>query len=163
MSRGNRIALLLAGVLAVGVAGTVFATRQAPQAEEPSQVTQDEEETPPTAEEIAHAADRLREKQIPFEDAALNDLATRFGLGGAVRILAWSNGDAELQAEIIRLREGDGTEEGAMGWGRIVRELDLGVNPGLGSIMGNGGGNGNGHGRENAPGQNRDDEGDAGG
>jgi hypothetical protein len=45
-----------------------------------------------------------------------------------------------------------------MGWGRIAK--DLGVNPGIGSIMGNGGG----HGRDNASGQQgRDDEEDASG
>ena len=154
MNRRNRIALLLAGVLVVGVAGTVLATRQGPRADEPAQVTQDEEETPPTAEEIAHAASRLRAKEIPFAEATLNDLATRYGLGGAVRILAWSNGNAELQAEIIRLRDTGSPEGGPMGWGRIVKELELDVKPGLGSIMGNGGGLG----RESAPGQNREEE-----
>ena len=42
-----------------------------------------------------------------------------------------------------------------MGWVQIAKEL--GVHPGLGSIMGQGGG----HGRENAPGQQKGDgEGD---
>jgi hypothetical protein len=46
-----------------------------------------------------------------------------------------------------------------MGWGQIAK--DLGVSPGIGSIMGNGGG----HGRDGAPGQNKgkgaeDDAGD---
>ena len=49
------------------------------------------------------------------------------------------------------MRDGDGTEGSAMGWGRIAKEL--GFHPGIGSIMGNGGG----HGRDNAPGQ-QDDE-----
>jgi hypothetical protein len=47
-----------------------------------------------------------------------------------------------------------------MGWGRIAKEL--GVHPGLGSIIGQGGG----HGHENAPGQQKDrdaEEDDTGG
>jgi hypothetical protein len=50
-------------------------------------------------------------------------------------------------AAIRLMRDGDGTEESGMGWGEIAK--DLGVHPGIGSIMGNGGG----HGRDDAPGQ----------
>jgi len=155
MKRPNRIAVLLAGVLAVALAGTVLATRQAPPTEEPVELTQDEEETPPTAEELAAAADRLRANQIPFEEATLDDLAARYGIGGAVRVLAWSNGNAELQAQIEAMRDSGGPEGTGMGWGRIAKEL--GVHPGIGSIMGNGGGQG----RDGAPGQNRDEGDDA--
>jgi hypothetical protein len=81
-----------------------------------------------------------------------------YGVGGAVRIMAWSKGDPIVIDDIRRKRDGDGTEGSGMGWGRIAK--DLGVNPGIGSIMGNGGG----HGRDNAPGQQgRDDEEDASG
>lgn len=45
------------------------------------------------------------------------------------------------------MRDGDGSEDSGMGWGRIAKEL--GFSPGIGAIMGNGGG----HGRDNAPGQ----------
>jgi hypothetical protein len=41
-----------------------------------------------------------------------------------------------------------------LGWGQIAR--DLGVHPGLGSIMGHGGG----HGRDTAPGQQKDRDSD---
>jgi hypothetical protein len=76
-----------------------------------------------------------------------------------VRIVAWSGGDTTAMDEIRRMRDGDGTEGTAMGWGRIAKAL--GVHPGIGSIMGNGGG----HGRDGAPGQNKDDDAgdDAGG
>jgi hypothetical protein len=52
------------------------------------------------------------------------------------------------------MRDGDGTEGSGMGWGQIAKEL--GVHPGIGSIMGQGGG----HGRENAPGQQKDRDGE---
>ena len=163
MSRGPRIALLAAAALLVVVAGTVLATRAPDVADEPSQLTQDGDDTPPTAEELAHAAERLRLSNVTVNDAELADLATRYGLGGAVRVIAWAAADAGDEwtvATITELRDSGGTEGTGMGWGRIAK--DLGVHPGIGSIMGNGGG----HGRVSAPGQEKDrggDEGDASG
>ena len=54
-------------------------------------------------------------------------------------------------ADIAAMRDGDGTPESVMGWGQIAKKL--GVHPGIGSVMGNGGG----HGRDDAPGQQEDD------
>ena len=158
MNRTNRIALMAAAVLVLVVSGTVFATRAPSAPSQPAQVTQDEEDAPPTADEIAHAAERLRANRITVDAAVFNELVTAYGVGGAVRIMAWSNGDLDVIADIRRKRDGDGTEGSGMGWGRIAKEM--GVNPGIGSIMGNGGG----HGRDNAPGQQgRDDDEDASG
>lgn len=152
MERRNRIALLVAAVLLVVLAGTALATRAPQTADEPEAVTQDEEaEAPPTAEDLAHALDRLNNAgyTVPA-DIDFTELATTYGIGGAIRIVAWSyENDEELGiADIRRLRDGTETEPG-MGWGQIAK--DLGVHPGIGSIMGNGGGQG--LGRENAPGQ----------
>ena len=158
MNRTNRIALMAAAVLVLVVSGTVFATRTPSAPSPPAQVTQDEEDAPPTADEIAHAAERLRANEITVDDAVFNELVTVYGVGGAVRIMAWSKGDSNVIADIRAKRDGDGTEGSGMGWGRIAK--DMGVNPGIGSIMGNGGG----HGRDNAPGQQgRDDEDASGG
>jgi hypothetical protein len=159
MSRGNRIALLVAAVLIVAVSGTVLATRQPQTADEPAQVTQDGDDTPPTAEEIAFARERLVLKGFDVAEDVFNDLAANYGVGGAVRIVAWAaDNDEGLDIAGIRARrDGDGTEEGAVGWGRLAK--DLGVHPGIGSIMGNGGGNG----RDDAPGQNRDEDDASGG
>ena len=152
MNRGNRIALLGGVALILAASGTVLATRQPQSADEPAGVTQDEEDGPPTAEELAHAADRLRANETAVDDAVLNDLAARYGVGGAVRVLAWAadpDDDATIDS-ITAMRDGDGTEGSGMGWGRIAKEL--GFHPGIGSIMGNGGG----HGRDGAPGQQED-------
>jgi hypothetical protein len=65
-------------------------------------------------------------------------------VGGAVRVLAWADAEGIDVSVITAKRDGTETEPG-MGWGRIAR--DLGVHPGLGSIMGGG------QGREDAPGQ----------
>ena len=158
MSRKNRLAALAALVLAFVATGSVLATR-APQAPvQPSQLAQDDEDAPPTAEDLAHAAERLAANDLEISGDLLAELAAQYGVGGAVRVVAWSGGDEALMGEIRAMRDGDGTEGSGMGWGQIAK--DLGVHPGIGSIMGGGGG----HGRENAPGQqNRDgNEDDAG-
>jgi hypothetical protein len=165
MNQRNRLALLAAAALVLIVSGTVFATRAPSGPAEPTQLAQDGEEAPPTAEELAHAADRLRASGIGVDDPALeaqlSELASVYGLGGAVRIIAWAAENAlDATVDDIRgMRDSGGPEGGEMGWGQIAKQLD--VHPGIGSIMGNGGG----HGRANAPGQQnrRADEGDASG
>jgi hypothetical protein len=151
MTRTNRLAVLAAAVLLLAAAGTAIATRAPNAPAEPSQLGQDPEDTPPTAEELAHAAERLAANELTVSDDLLAELAAEYGVGGAVRIVAWSGGDETAMADIRAMRDGDGTEGSGMGWGRIAKEL--GVHPGIGSIMGQGGG----HGRDDAPGQNRDD------
>lgn len=150
MNRKNRIALLAAAVLLLVAAGGVMANRSPiaqdlPAAPASSHEPESEEaDAPPTAEDLAHAGDRLAAGGIPFDDAVLADLAARYGMGGAVRLLAWSAQTQMDVEELAALRDGTDTEPG-LGWGRIAKDLEL--HPGLGSIMGNG------HGRDNAPGQ----------
>ena len=153
MSRGNRLALLAAAALILAATGTVLATRAPQSPEQPAELLPsheagpETEDAPPTAEELAHAADRLTEREIPFTEGELADLAARYGIGGAVRILAWAADPSVgmTAAQIADMRDGDGTT--AVGWGRLAK--DLGTHPGIGWIMGNGGG----HGRDDAPGQ----------
>ncbi len=45
--------------------------------------------------------------------------------------------DPDRIADLRAMRDGDGSEGSGMGWGQIAKEL--GVHPGLGSIMGQGG------------------------
>lgn len=155
MNRTQRIAILAAAVLVLVAVGSALANRTPPASGQPAQQASSDEpeatgeaEAPPTAEELAHAAARLEAKGIPFTDPQLSDLATRYGLGGAVRVLAWSDEASIGVEEIAAMR--DGSDAGAgMGWGQIAHEL--GVHPGIGSIMGNG------HDTDDAPGQ-QDDE-----
>jgi hypothetical protein len=146
MTRTNRIALLLAGVLVVAVAGTALAQR-APVADTPAPLQADEPE-PIDDAAVERAVERLTEHGI--DAARVEELATEHGVGGAVRILAWAD---ELEgthtADDIAGMRAEG-----LGWGQIANQL--GVHPGLGSIMGNGNGNGDGHGRDGAPGQQKD-------
>jgi hypothetical protein len=141
-----RVALLASALMLVVLASAALASR-APTAERaPDHVASSHEpqtDAPPTADELAHAADRLAANGIDADVATLTDLAARYGLGGAVRLVAWSNETGLTVDELAAMHD-----EG-QGWGQIAREL--GVHPGIGSIMGNGGG----HGRDNAPGQNK--------
>ena len=138
MDRTNRLAVLVALVLVFVVAGTVLATRTPAAPDQPSQLAQDGEEAPPTAEELAHAKARLADNGFDVSDDLLAELAAQYGVGGAVRIIAWSGLDDGRMADIRSMRDGDGTEDSGMGWGRIAKVL--GVHPGIGSIMGQGGG-----------------------
>jgi hypothetical protein len=155
VNRTQRIALVAAAVLLLVAVGSVLANRTPAARNQPAQLAsshepeaQDEADAPPTAEELATAADRLAAKGIPYDDAVLSDLAARYGLGGALRLLAWSDAAAMDVEAIAAMRDGTDTEPG-MGWGRIAHDLDL--HPGIGSIMGNG------HGKDDAPGQQRDE------
>ncbi len=75
----------------------------------------------------------------------MQSLSADYGLGGAVRLLAWADATGMSLADLRALRD-----DGA-GWGQIAH--DLGVSPGIGSIMGQGAGAAGDHGRESAPGQ----------
>ncbi len=151
MNRTQRLALFAAAVLLLVVVGSAMANRAPAARDVPAQPASshepeslEEADAPPTADELAHAAARLQANEIPFTDPQLSDLATRYGLGGAVRLLAWAQAEAMDVEAIATMRDGTDTSPG-MGWGKIAKEL--GQHPGIGSIMGSG------HGRENAPGQ----------
>ncbi|HEX7171660.1 MAG TPA: hypothetical protein VF365_03510 [Candidatus Limnocylindria bacterium] len=145
MTRTNRIALLAALALIVAATGTVLATRapQAPQQAAGPQADEAEQaDGPPSAEAIARAAARLADLGINAD--TLGDYAERYGLGGAVRLHAWADATGMPVQDIADLRDGDG--ETPMGWGRLAKQL--GVNPGIGWVMGNGRGAGDPPGQE---------------
>jgi hypothetical protein len=110
--------------------------------------TDEEEGAPPSAEQLARLVERLGEAGIVTDADTIAGLAASYGLGGAIRVLAWSNAAAVDPAEITAMRDS------GLGWGDIARQMNeaqegLDLHPGLGHILGQGGG----HGRANAPGQ----------
>ena len=150
MNRTDRIALVAVVLLVlVAVGGAAANVLPGGRTGSNNQTEAEDADGPPTADDLAHAAARLEANQIPYTDGQLSDLATRYGLGGAMRVLAWSEATELDVVEITDMRDGTDTEPG-MGWGKIAKELD--VHPGIGSIMGEG------HGREDAPGQNKEPE-----
>jgi hypothetical protein len=137
------VALLLVGVLA----GSALAAQHPGVSKAPGNAAESEApETPPTAAELAHAVDRLKAHDIAATSAQLSALAGKYGLGGAIRLMAWSKSTGKTVAELTAMRDA------GKGWGEIGREL--GVSPGIGWIMGNGHAGGNG--KAGAPGQKKD-------
>ena len=61
-----------------------------------------------------------------------------------MRVVAWAAESGTSAADITAMRDGDGSPESVMGWGQIAK--DLGLHPGIGSIMGQGGEHGQGNG-----------------
>ena len=152
MTRSSRLAVLGAITLVAVATGSAIATRAPQNDDQPalaavSQAADEDTDEAPSAEALAHAQDRLEASGVSVDGAQLADLAGRYGLGGAVRVLAWAHESGMTVGDITAMRDGDGTQESAMGWGQIAKEL--GVRPGNGAVMGRGAG----HGRETAPGQ----------
>ena len=144
MARTTRL-VIFAATLLILVAGTALATRlphERPQL--PAAAASHEPEAPPRADELGHAVDRLDASGITATAQQLRTLAADYGLGGAIRLLAWADASGKSLEELKAMRDA-GT-----GWGQMAHEL--GLNPGIGSIMGQGGG----HGPDGAPGQSKE-------
>jgi len=136
MTRTNRVALFASLALLAALAGSALANRAPRVAEEPAQLASSHEAEPQTEADgdgATVARDRLGEAGIDTDAAAFDELAAQYGVGGAVRLYAWADATGMSVADIAALRDGDGEP---VGWGRIAR--DLGVHPGIGSIMGRG-------------------------
>ena len=144
MPRSQRVAILI-GALLVLVAGSALAI-QAPRPSRNETVNaSNEPEAPPSAEDLAHAVDRLGAAGINTDAGQLQTLSAEYGLGGAVRLLAWADATGMSLADLRAMRDG------GAGWGQMAGEL--GVSPGIGSIMGQGADAAGEHGPESAPGQ----------
>ena len=148
------VALLLLGVLG----GSVLAAQNPGATKMPGDAATSEgpdasegPEAPPTAAELADAVDRLKAHDIATDTGQLGALAGKYGLGGAIRLMAWSKSTGKTVAELSAMRDA------GKGWGEIGH--DLGVSPGIGWIMGNG--NAGGNGKAGAPGQQKDHAADA--
>lgn len=152
MSRTNRIALFASLALLVALAGGALANRAPQLADEPEELAASHEAEAENAGDGASVArDRLADAGIEADAAEFDDLAARYGVGGAVRLYAWADATGMSVEEIAALRDGDGEP---VGWGRIAK--DLGVHPGIGSIMGRGNAPDEPPGLENRP--DRDDD-----
>jgi hypothetical protein len=123
---------------------------------------------PASPELVARMLQRLTDAGMDTDASTLATLIDTYGVGGAVRLLAWSDASGSAVADLQQLRDG------GMGWGQIARQLNadssLQLSPGIGWVMS--GGHGKGHdksnaatdaandgrlnGRDSAPGQNRD-------
>ena len=153
-ARGLLVPIAAIALLIVIATGGALANR-APSAQDSSDQAEAEDQgAPPSADEVARVVERLADAGIDTNAETVDALAAEHGLGGAVRLLAWSDASGLSVDEIADMRTGSGETE-PMGWGRLARELnaenpELDLHPGIGKIMGNG------HGRDDAPGQNEE-------
>lgn len=137
----NRIALLASLAVLVAAAGTALAGRAPRAADEPAHLAASQAAEPQTdadaddADGTVHARERLAQAGIEVDADAFDEHATRYGVGGAVRLFAWSDETGLSVEALAAMRDGEADGE-PVGWGRLAREL--GVHPGLGSIMGRG-------------------------
>lgn len=75
----------------------------------------------------------LDDAGISTDASALTGLAESYGMGGAVRVLAFADAAGVDPSEITAMRDA------GMGWRQIARELGIDIGPGIGWIMsGNG-------------------------
>jgi hypothetical protein len=155
--------VLAAGALALLVVGGALAApsdrgreRMAPvaashqPASPQAQVQDEDEDGPPSSLLLDRLVDKMDDAGIETDADTIAALAAEYGVGGAVRLLAWADASGMSTGDLADMFDS------GLGWGEIARELDL--HPGIGSIMGNGGGNGppphaQGLGRAGAPGQ----------
>jgi hypothetical protein len=107
----------------------------------------------PSSAELAKIVAALADHGITTTTDELASLASKVGLGGAVRVLLIAQAANKTPAEILAMFES------GMGWGQIVHQLGLSINPGIGDIMGNGHGHGQGNGHGHGQGG-EDDSGD---
>lgn len=86
----------------------------------------------PSADKVQGILDRLGAAGISTTADEFNALAEKYGVGGAVRVLAFAHAAGKSAADITAM------VDSGKGWGEIRRELGLTIGPGIGWIMGNG-------------------------
>lgn len=137
-------------------------------ADEPGKEADEATDGPPPADLVAKVLQRLSDAGIDTDADTLSNLIEANGVGGAVRLLSWSDATGMAVADLQALRDG------GMGWGQIAKQLNdadasVHVSPGIGWVMS--GGHGQGHdksadatdpatdgkvnGRDTAPGQSK--------
>ena len=144
MPRFLRITLAVLVLLAVLV-GTALAARHlpAPAAGAPlaaSPAASPSEDEGPSVDEDANEGgdaindaaaqaivDRLAANGLHTDVATLRDLAARYGVGGAVRLIGWADASGKTLVELRAMRDG------GSGWGQMAHEL--GLHPGIGTWM----------------------------
>ncbi len=109
---------------------TAPAAREAEEPEESEDV--DENDTAPSLANLERIVAKLAAAGITTTTDKLAELSAEVGVGGAVRVLLFADASGSTAAEILALFES------GKGWGVIAKDLDLAINPGLGSVMGNG-------------------------
>jgi hypothetical protein len=96
--------------------------------------------TPPSQAQLDRLIGLLKTAGVTATDEQLTALIAKYGIGGAMRVLAWAHDGDTSQVTALR--------DQGLGWGEIARQLneaDSSANfrPGIGWIMSGGHGGGN--------------------
>lgn len=126
------IALGLAAILILG--GSIAAAAVLPKVIAPSSAAQASPgaKEKPSPERVQAILDRLGAAGIKTTADDFNALADKYGVGGAVRVLAFAHAAGKSTSDITAM------VDAGKGWGQIRRELGLTIGPGIGWIMGHG-------------------------
>jgi hypothetical protein len=97
--------------------------------------------TGPSAKLLDRIVESFADAGVETDADTVAGLAADYGVGGAVRILAWADAAGVDPSEITGLRDG------GMGWGQIAKQLNaaddsLDLSPGVGHVMSKGHGKG---------------------
>jgi hypothetical protein len=92
----------------------------------------DEDEGPPSQAKLDAVVEKLAALGVAATADELAALAAERGFGQAVKALLFAEASGRSVGEILEMRDS------GMGWGRIRKDLELSINPGIGRIMGNG-------------------------
>jgi len=143
--------VVLAVALLLLVAGSALANKGFQLSQQPDVVAQDEESGTPSQQVLDKIVTRFGALDPPIVTTAetVAGLAETYGVGGAVRLVAWADAMEMAPAALAALYDDFG-----MGWGAFAKQLndddlegDLDLRPGNGWVMGGG------HGKATAPGQ----------
>ena len=126
------IALAVAAILVLG--GSIAAAAMLPSvtAQPDTAQASPEAKEAPSAEKVQGVLERLGAAGITATADEFKALAEKYGVGGAVRVLAFADAAGKSTADITAMFDS------GKGWGEIRRELGLTIGPGLGWIMGHG-------------------------
>jgi hypothetical protein len=135
MNQSRRLTPIALGVAAILVlGGSIAAAAMFPSVDAQPKTAQasPEAKEAPSAEKIQSILDRLGTVGIKATADEFKTLAEKYGVGGAIRVLAFADAAGKSTADITALFDS------GKGWGLIRRELGLTIGPGLGWIMGQG-------------------------
>ena len=85
----------------------------------------------PSTKNVDRILERLKAAGISTTAEEFNALAAKYGVGGAVRALAFAHAAGKSTADITAM------VDAGKGWGEIRRDLNLTIKPGIGWLLGN--------------------------
>lgn len=135
MNQSRRFTPIVLGIAAILIlGGSIAAAAVLPKVIAPPGAAQASPQANqnPSAEKVHGILDRLKAAGIATTADEFHALADKYGVGGAVRVLAFAHAAGKSTADITAM------VDAGKGWGEIRHALGLTISPGIGWIMGHG-------------------------